>query len=84
MSDVFKPTTEVSWIISATLVALTALVCYAYYSVNDRILMAQNIQSALEKGVDPLSVRCSYADSDDTICAVHAAAPFNSSVITKK
>jgi hypothetical protein len=35
--------------------------------------MAQNIDNAIAKGIDPLSVRCSYAKSDDIICVAFAA-----------
>jgi hypothetical protein len=36
--------------------------------------MASNIENAISKGIDPLSVRCSYAHGDDIICVTHAAA----------
>jgi hypothetical protein len=35
--------------------------------------MAGNIDGAIAKGIDPLSVRCSYAKSDDLICVAFAA-----------
>ena len=34
--------------------------------------MANNIQNAIEKGIDPMTVRCSYAKIDDTICVAFA------------
>jgi len=36
-------------------------------------LKSMNIESAIEKGIDPLSVRCSYATMNDTICIVFAS-----------
>jgi hypothetical protein len=42
--------------------------------MNERKLMASNIESAITKGIDPLTVRCSYAKDYDTICIAHAAA----------
>lgn len=56
-----------------TLLFLTAIVCYGWYSVHDRSLMADNMNSAIAKGIDPLSVRCSYVKSDDIICVAFAA-----------
>jgi hypothetical protein len=35
--------------------------------------MYKNIESAINKGIDPLSVRCSYAKSDDILCITFAA-----------
>jgi hypothetical protein len=36
--------------------------------------MAANIENAIAKGIDPLTVRCSYVRDYDTICIAHAAA----------
>lgn len=36
-------------------------------------LMAKDVQSALEKGVNPIAVRCAYASENDRICLVYAA-----------
>ena len=62
-------------IILACLTVLGIAIIYSitYYSIVDRKLMAENIQSAIEKSVDPLSVRCSYATSTDNICSIYAA-----------
>jgi hypothetical protein len=38
----------------------------------DRKLMAENIEAAIAKSIDPLAVRCSYANSDDNICVAYA------------
>jgi hypothetical protein len=43
------------------------------YYLNDRKLMAANIENAITKGIDPLSVRCSYARDYDVICVAYAA-----------
>ncbi len=59
-------------VICATLVILSAIAGFGYYSVNDRKLMAENINNAIVKGVDPLSVRCSYAKSDEIIWVAYS------------
>lgn len=61
-------------VVSAALVVVSAIISVAYYNVNDRILMSKNIDAAITKGMDPLSVRCSYANSGDTTCVAYAAA----------
>jgi hypothetical protein len=57
-----------------TLVLLSIVTAVGVYELNDRKLMAANIESAITKGIDPLSVRCTYARDYDTICIAHAAA----------
>ncbi len=59
---------------SITLILLSIVVAMGAYAMNDRKLMAANIESAIAKGIDPLTVRCSYARDYDTICITHAAA----------
>ena len=57
-----------------TIIAVTLISAISYYHINDRRLMSTNISEALAKGMDPMSVRCSYASSFDTICVAYAAA----------
>ena len=60
-------------IICLTLVTLGAIIGVSIYQINDRVLMAKNIENAIVKGVDPMSVRCSYSRGDDPICIAFAA-----------
>jgi hypothetical protein len=60
-------------IICLTLVTLGAIIGVSVYQVNDRVLMANNIEKAIAKGIDPISVRCSYTRGDDPICIAFAA-----------
>jgi hypothetical protein len=59
-------------IIAAAIVIISVVAAVAYYNINDRILMSKNIDAAIAKGMDPMSVRCSFA-SYDTICVAYAA-----------
>ena len=59
--------------ISITVVLLSIFAAICWYGLNDRKLMAANIENAIAKGIDPLAVRCSYAKSDDIVCIAHAA-----------
>ncbi len=73
--------------ICLTLVILSVVGAMSIYHLNDRKLMSENINKAIEKGVDPMSVRCSYANSQDLVCVAFAAstAPHNvQSPINKK
>ena len=53
--------------------ALTFIIAVAWYHIHDRGLMAENMNNAIAKGIDPLSVRCSYVSSQDIICIAFAA-----------
>ena len=59
--------------VSVTLVLLSIVAAICIYGLNDRKLMASNIENAVAKGVDPIAVRCSYAKRDDIVCIAHAA-----------
>jgi hypothetical protein len=71
IKDLFK--VDATLIICVTLVFFASIFGYAFYNVKDRTLMAENINNAIAKGIDPLSVRCSYAKSDDIICIAFAS-----------
>lgn len=58
--------------VSLTLVLLVFMYSIVYYKTVDRKLMAENIEAAIAKSIDPLAVRCSYANSDDNICVAYA------------
>ncbi len=60
-------------ILCGCIVVLTLIVAGAWYNIHDRTLMAENMNAAIAKGIDPLSVRCSYVQSHDLICVAFAA-----------
>lgn len=60
--------------VCVTLIAVSVIIATCMYYLTDRRLMAANIENAISKGIDPLSVRCSYAKSDDIICVAYASA----------
>ena len=55
------------------IVALAAIVANVWFNIHERSLMAENMNAAIAKGIDPLSVRCSYVQSHDLICVAFAA-----------
>jgi hypothetical protein len=59
--------------ISAVILLFTAIIGGIVYNVNDRNNMAKNIEAAIAKGVDPLSVKCAYETGSNTICITYAA-----------
>ena len=49
-----------------------SILAFWNYKINENSLMSQNIQNAMSKGIDPLSVRCTYAPDTDNICLAYA------------
>lgn len=60
-------------IVCTVVVALAAIIGIVWFNVHERSLMAENMNAAIAKGIDPLSVRCSYVQSHDLICVAFAA-----------
>lgn len=51
---------------------LVIIIAFWNYKLNESNLMSKNIQDAMAKGIDPLSVRCTYAADTDNICLAYA------------
>lgn len=60
-------------IVCFVIVSLAAIVGIVWFNIHERSLMAENMNAAISKGIDPLSVRCSYVQSHDLICVAFAA-----------
>jgi hypothetical protein len=58
--------------VCATILALGVSVALTIHNRHENALKSSNIETAIEKGVDPLSVRCSYASDRDLICVAYA------------
>ena len=59
--------------VSAVIVLCTAIIGGIVYNINDRNNMAKNIDAAISRGVDPLSVKCAYETNSNPICITYAA-----------
>jgi hypothetical protein len=59
--------------VSVVIVLTTAIIGGIVYNTNDRNNMAKNIEAAIAKGVDPLSVKCAYETGTNTTCITYAA-----------
>jgi hypothetical protein len=54
------------------ILALAGIVSTSLNYINDRANMAKNIESAIAKGVDPLSVKCAYETNPTSTCIAYA------------
>lgn len=60
-------------IVGTALVAITLICCATFFYYNQTMAIKSNIESAIVKGIDPLSVRCAYGDNSHT-CVAYAVA----------
>jgi hypothetical protein len=58
--------------ICVVILALGGIIATVIHKNHENVLKSKNIEAAIEKGVDPLSVRCSYATDRDLICVTYA------------
>lgn len=59
--------------ICLTIIISTAIIGGYMYNLNDRNRMSQNIENAINKGLDPISVKCAYETAVNTTCIAYAA-----------
>jgi hypothetical protein len=62
----------ITCIVGAVIVLVTSVLCLTHYNLQRDLAMKSNIESAIVKGIDPMSVRCAYGYSD-TVCVVYTA-----------
>jgi len=55
-----------------TIVAVSIIISSYLSSINDRNNMSKNMDSAIQRGIDPISVKCAYATQTDNLCMVYA------------
>jgi hypothetical protein len=68
-----KVSTELVTIIVCITIAVCSVIVGAFvYNINDRNNMAKNIEAAIQKGVDPISVKCSYESSPTSTCIAYS------------
>jgi hypothetical protein len=61
------------FIISVLLAIMTLIGSVTFYHYSQLQAMKLNIENAIVKGIDPVAVRCAYANERDVICVAHAA-----------
>lgn len=46
--------------------------CLTFYHYSENASMEKNIESAIAKGIDPIAVKCAYADRASNLCLVYS------------
>jgi len=59
------------------MVCITIAVCggiaaLTIYNINDRNNMSKNIESAIQKGINPISVKCAYETNANAVCIAYS------------
>jgi len=53
------------------IMVMTGIIAVSFNYVNDRNNMAKNIEAAIAKGVDPISVKCAYEINPTATCITY-------------
>lgn len=77
---------KVAFIVSITVMMISSILALTVYNINQTDQMAKNIESAITKGIDPISVKCSYSTGQplDPICVLYGQSLNNSVPATIK
>ena len=62
-----------------TLAIVTLISSVTFYQYSELKSVERNVESAIVKGIDPVAVRCAYANERDVICVAHAVSSGNPS-----
>jgi len=56
-----------------TLAIVTLISSVTFYQYSELKSVERNVESAIVKGIDPVAVRCAYANERDVVCVAYAA-----------
>ena len=56
-----------------TLAIVTLIGSITFYQYSELKSVERNVESAIVKGIDPVAVRCAYANASDVVCVAYAA-----------
>lgn len=63
----------ISFYISLLIAVVTIVLSVTYYTYIELKSVERNVESAIVKGIDPVAVRCAYAQERDVVCVAYAA-----------
>lgn len=62
----------ITMIFCAALIIISFISSFAYYNIVRENNMSKNIESAISRGVDPISVKCTYESIPSATCITYA------------
>jgi len=60
--------------ISVASVVISFIGALLFYNVAQLNAIEKNVETAIAKGIDPIAVRCAYANERDVVCVAYASA----------
>jgi hypothetical protein len=66
-----------------TLAVITLIGSVTFYKYSELKSIERNVESAIVKGIDPIAVRCAYANERDVVCVAYGSS-HSPSTSTKK
>lgn len=73
MSEVKKSHEFITFVVCVLILCISGVVSTTMYNLNDRNNMSKNIEAAISKGIDPVSVKCAYEVNPNAMCITYAA-----------
>lgn len=70
--------------VCVTLAVCSLIGSVTFYKYSELKSVERNVESAIVKGIDPVAVRCAYANERDTVCVAYGASHTNTGVSTPK
>ena len=56
-----------------TLAVITLIGSVTFYKYSELKSIERNVESAIVKGIDPIAVRCAYANERDVVCVAYGS-----------
>jgi len=66
--------TDKTFLISTLIGFMTMIGATTFYKYSELQAIKSNIESAIVKGIDPVAVRCAYANVKDVVCVAYGIA----------
>jgi hypothetical protein len=61
------------FIIAILIAFISIIISITYYNISHLQSIEKNIETAIQKGIDPVAVRCSYSTEKDNVCIAYVA-----------
>jgi len=65
--------TDRVFIICLLIAIITLIISLTFYRYAELKSIERNVESAIVKGIDPIAVRCAYANDKDVVCVAHGS-----------
>ena len=63
----------ITFTLSVLLSVIALIASVTFYNLKKDEAIQSGINTAIEKGIDPIAVRCAYSSGEDKLCIVYAA-----------